>query len=593
MIKNINTVTFVTSYLKIYDEEYDLTKTFEKRLDLFLKLLEERINVCIFISPEFETLFKDLCIKYDNLKIIEICSIEDSIFSKMAINYYDIYGLPEKRSIIKDTKKYMLLMNSKIEYVKKSIDLNPFNTNYFAWFDFSLPYIFKYCDNTIKEIVFLSEYNYTKKFLAMPGCWNNKFNDIEYIKNNITWRFCGGFFIGDKETLINFYDKSVKYFVGFLDYTKTFVWEVNYWAFLEANDHINPLWYNADHNDSIVHVPHKFFINKLFVIADNVDIIDYKFPTITSHDNDIFFPASSSYIYDYKFNKHIINTRYVNYYYKDDWECDFFNSTRTIKTINRCTELDENFCPKTMETDLIANFIGIDETDLIGKDNSLSFGLEDIRLFYSGDSVKFIASNANYIENNTIKIITGDYDYKNNICSNCKIIKMLWDSNCEKNWAPIQYNKSDINNLIIFFDELCGKNQYFIYKWSPFIVGYIDDNNCFQIKLIKHFNNTYINKFRGSSCFINYDETNLIGVVHYSVKDVPPVYYHVIVLLDKKTLLPMFYSCPFKFNKQPIEFCIGFTIHENKYLFWISQMDREPLLIKIDVDKIPILNLIN
>ena len=114
--------------------------------------------------------------------------------------------------------------------------------------------------------------------------------------------------------------------------------------------------------------------------------------------------------------------------------------------------------------------------------------------------------------------------------------------------------------------------------------------NNFQIHIENKFNNEFINKFRGSTSFIEYNDENLIGLVHYSIPDRPPTYYHCIVLIDKTTLLPVIYSDPFKFGDKPIEFCIGFTIYENKYLFWISQMDREPLLIKIDIDNIPILN---
>ena len=46
----------------------------------------------------------------------------------------------------------------------------------------------------------------------------------------------------------------------------------------------------------------------------------------------------------------------------------------------------------------------------------------------------------------------------------------------------------------------------------------------------------------------------------------------------------------FKFSNYPIEFCVGFTIEDSNYIFWISQMDREPIFCKINIDKIPITN---
>jgi hypothetical protein len=60
------------------------------------------------------------------------------------------------------------------------------------------------------------------------------------------------------------------------------------------------------------------------------------------------------------------------------------------------------------------------------------------------------------------------------------------------------------------------------------------------------------------------------------------------VMLDKDTYMPLKYSRPFYFNNIGIEFCIGFSINENKYWFWISRFDRDPMLVSIDVNKIDI-----
>jgi len=148
----------------------------------------------------------------------------------------------------------MYLMNSKIDFVKKTIDINPFSSKFFAWFDFSLPYIFKN-DKTIQDIKKLSETTFINSFLAMPGCWHYMFYNINYIKNNICWRFCGGFFIGDKESLIDFYNLSILNFNEFLTQTNTLLWEVNYWCWLESYKHFKPTWYLADHDDSIINIP--------------------------------------------------------------------------------------------------------------------------------------------------------------------------------------------------------------------------------------------------------------------------------------------------------------------------------------------------
>jgi len=561
---NKSKVTFVTSYFKIYDNDYDMSKTFEKRLELFLKLADTGINICLFTTPEFEDIFREIDKKYENLKLVNIYFKNELKFSDKYFLETKMCRLPESRSNVKDTEYYMYLMNSKIDFIKEAINANPFSSNYFCWIDFSLPYIFKNIDKSIEQIKLISQRNYIKSFLTIPGCWNIKINDINFIKNNICWRFCGGFFMGDKDSLIDFYNLSFNNYGEFLNVTKTFLWEVNYWAWLETHKNFNPLWYPADHNDSIINIPTSLHNIKIYELAD--EIITYNYPKFES--NDLFFPSSSSYVYDNINKKHILNTRYVNYFYKDNWECDFFNDARQIKSVNINSELNENFIPSSF------SIVKVDETNLFNNLSSFSIGLEDIRLYNQNGLIKFIASNINYIPSNKNRMIIGDYN--NDICTNCKVVNMLWDSNCEKNWSPIQYNNDS--------------KQLFIYKWNPYQIGFIDDENNFKIQIESHINNDLFNKFRGSTSFIEKDENTLIGLVHYSVLNVPPIYYHVVVLLDKKTLLPIMYSDPFKFSEKPIEYCIGFTIYKNTYLFWISQMDRDPLLLKINIDNIPVLN---
>ena len=140
--------TFVTAYLKVYQEEYEISRNFDNRLKHFISILDLGINICIFVEPEFEYKFIDLQRKYDNLKIIGKMKIEDLEIYKLGNPYSEFSKLPINRNIKKDTKNYMALMLGKIEFVKKAIDTNPFNSNYFFWFDFSIAYLFKNKDKT-------------------------------------------------------------------------------------------------------------------------------------------------------------------------------------------------------------------------------------------------------------------------------------------------------------------------------------------------------------------------------------------------------------------------------------------------------------
>ena len=77
-------------------------------------------------------------------------------------------------------------------------------------------------------------------------------------------------------------------------------------------------------------------------------------------------------------------------------------------------------------------------------------------------------------------------------------------------------------------------------------------------------------------------DQGLLGVIHFSEECKPRHYYHMLVLLDPKTFLPLLYSRPFYFSKYPgIEFCLGFSEKDDNYLFWVSVMDRDPRLVII------------
>jgi hypothetical protein len=96
---------------------------------------------------------------------------------------------------------------------------------------------------------------------------------------------------------------------------------------------------------------------------------------------------------------------------------------------------------------------------------------------------------------------------------------------------------------------------------------------------------------KGSSPFIDFGPDELVGVVHFSEDTKPRSYFHMMVILDKMSLKPLRYIKPFVFEKVGIEFCIGFRIHNGNYEFWISRMDREPVLIRICYDLLEIKHL--
>lgn len=253
----INTLTFVTAFLKVNDMEYDDSRiAFEKRLKEFMKIVELNVNICLFISPEFKELFEEIANRHKNLIIVEIISVKELEITKISNKNANLLNQPEFRNNKKDVPNYMFIQHSKIEFIKKSIDINPFNNDFFCWFDFSLLYIFKHNEKGLANIKKYSKSNFiSTPFIAMPGCWNFTVGNVDKLKNSVCWRFCGGFFIGDKSSLLSFYHSSISHYEEFLILTETNVWEVNYWAWLESVGHITPIWYKADHDDTILDIP--------------------------------------------------------------------------------------------------------------------------------------------------------------------------------------------------------------------------------------------------------------------------------------------------------------------------------------------------
>ena len=145
--------------------------------------------------------------------------------------------------------------------------------------------------------------------------------------------------------------------------------------------------------------------------------------------------------------------------------------------------------------------------------------------------------------------------------------------------------------------------ELFIYSWAPFQIGEIDyisqeseisssplrAENPFSIIITHDYTSKipYFHKIRGSAKLVELPDC-FIGVIHYSESCSPRNYFHLLVSIDKFTLKPMKYSSPFYFEKPLIEFCIGFSIRDGKYLFWISRFDRDPMFVSVEISQIPI-----
>ena len=574
----MSSITFVTCFLDIYEESEIIKttekKSLEKRLFYFKELASTGIQICLYISSNMENSIIPITNQYKNIKY-KIVNLKDLHIWK-TVNEHKV-TLPMNRCMIKDSFEYITLMNSKIEFMEYAIRENPWNSSHFAWIDFSVFYIIKNPNYFKKWLQFVSSLKLKDNFLTIPGCFSHsrpfhKENDnLDNLLNNIYWRFCGTFFIGDKNSLLEFYELYDLHFPLFLKIYGKLIWEVNFWSWLESFTDWKPIWYSADHNDSILQLSSDYYsenINKKISILKK-----YDYPTLQQH-----HPSSACYI-EYQGHK-ILNTRFVNYTMYDNGSYNVHSpDKKTLNTMNYLSILDSEFCP--------TNYIPMEEnhslTDHLNRaKNFVSKGFEDIRLYVSNnDELKFIATTIQYSPLGQNRMVFGKYNIEKKEINDVYLIEppnpKTW---CEKNWIPIRYP-----NI---------KEDCFIYSWNPFQIGKIIEGNTtngefshkLEIFLTREYNDfPLLNKVRGSSCFVDYDHDTYIGVVHYSEEYKPRHYYHLLVQLDSKSLAIKAISQPFIFQKIGIEFCIGFHVKKletsSDFCFWISQMDRDPSLITL------------
>ncbi len=596
----------MTSLLYVHEDvvnENIQINIIEKRVQHFRDLAETGIQLCVYLSDEYNEIFYNILHDHPNVKIAKIVDLTNTETYKACfpdgLGNNSAWSLPELRNPTKDTAKYIISNLAKTDFMYDAVQNNPWNSTHFAWIDSSITELFellrlpptefspspttsspvrsKTKKDTLEYLKVLSERTLAPSFLAIPGFWD-KIRIDEFEKkctNAIYWRFLGSFFMGDSHSVCSFCTKCRDHFPGFLKQYGKLVWEVNYWAWIEVKDSCKSVesvdsvnsvnWYKSAHNDSIFRFSADYYAVSLGKIHDSTTL-EYNYPPIHN-----FYPMSASYIKSS--GKHWLNTRYVNYWLHETGRYVYTNSTNIIETKNILSELDEHFIP-------ISFHEMTDQIDFPEFPNAFSKGIEDIRLYKvdESDIVLFIGTNINHTPNGRPQMINGIYDVKTKACRNCRMIERTAGSPCEKNWTPVVDSE---------------QNEYFIYRWSPMEIGQVDEkNNMLEIVKTYPTNPQLFSNVRGSSTFTE-TEDGLVGLVHFSEEHSPRHYYHMLVLLEKETFRPLKYSEAFYFQKLGIEFCICMQIsiddsRRSFYRFWISRLDRDPMMVTVPTDQIPL-----
>jgi hypothetical protein len=666
---NQKPVAFVTAYIKIYEDnaaESSRHRNLEWRMELFYSLASTGLKLFLFCSPEFEYLFRnpEFETKYPNVTLVQVLNIEDTwtwktVGEVAAKNGMEELELPEHRNFVKDNKKYLVLQNAKVEFVKTVTELYP-EYDHYSWIDFSIVSILKERANSLEYMrLCYDEFpNFSskrqrqetpqKRYFFLPGCWHQQWfePDKDALSKRIHWRFCGGFFIADRDSMLRFTKAFTKELPNYLDQFKVLTWEVNFWAWLEVvhsvlepedADRWKPTWFQADHNDSMVRTPLWGIATPLLTYTPHAHLEDLTLGANLSQEDhpkpDTEFLGSCSFT-DTQTHGKILNTRIVNYWMYPNGYYRFHSEDRILRTRNLFSLIDANGQPT--ETYPILEDLGESVTRRHNP-KAFSQGLEDVRIWTippsetcEKEQIRFIATNVNCSPTGNGRMVIGDLNLYSISETDAWTPKMEnavnvfppRDSYIEKNWIPILLPDSE-NKL----------QEHFIYQWSPFQLGTLvthspKENDPYpetQLKIIREMpssNPFFFGKIRGSSCFVTYpgqkedsnskDDSNgknndandgepkWLGVVHLSEEDAPRRYYHSLVTLDKNGL-PLRYTPPFQFCKQGIEFCTGLeciqtqkvgevgeteteTETETSIRFWISRHDRDPAILTVPFD---------
>jgi Bacterial protein of unknown function (HtrL_YibB) len=594
MVSENSSITFVTAFIDIYRDKPYGERTVNWRFEKFGEIAETGIPIVVFVEPEHKELLGEYSQLFPNIKIMKTLTIHDLWVNQIINCIRDesdendrvendggcvapSLHLPSQRNPAKDTEEYMVLQNAKIQFLKEAIDLNPFESTHFAWIDFNISHIFKESQSSKKFLNTFGKWPLSKiNKVVIPGCWQNDLlpdesNISDLLLKKPNWRFCGGFFLGSKVAILELNELYLIHFPEFLAKYRTLVWEINFWCWLEKMHNWNVAWYKADHNDSMIRIPMEFIANRL-----NGECMRYTYPAVRGvlHGQIQKMEAASASYVEYN-GQRLLNTRFVNYRLSEVGGYLYYDNPKCkILTKNVCSILDD-------ELNIGGSFEMGEEmgNEILERRKCLNWiGLEDIRMYVGADGcLKFVSSSVQFNTEQRIEVVIGKYDHEHGFLCDYQRVESPYGAWCEKNWTPV------VN---------CD-GEWFIYKWSPMEIGKVKhmEDGRYTLDIQKKWDTSefpFFQYFRGSTAFQDMGDGTLVGVVHFSEGSSPRYYYHCLVCLDKDSLRPLKCSRVFYFRNLGVEFCIGFCVRKDtrKYVFWISQFDRDPLKIDVNMEEL-------
>ena len=210
-------------------------------LYLFYDLGISGIPILLFTDPSLVSKFKIFP------PCVQVIGVPLETFELYQIGMSYQGALPAHRNPAKDTKEFLSLMNTKVEFLLRASEVCEDDT--LLWIDFGILKIVKNKETFMEMLRRVNQTSFDR--IQIPGCWAY---GSAFTVDSVHWRFCGGLVVFPRKCIQPFFAHTKHVLTDFCTLPMyKLSWETNVWyvtEFCAAKDMIQ--WYLADHNDSIL-----------------------------------------------------------------------------------------------------------------------------------------------------------------------------------------------------------------------------------------------------------------------------------------------------------------------------------------------------